>query len=123
MRRLLTLIVMLVVPLQFAWSAALEMHGHLENGEVTAGAHAHAHDHEHPDDAHACHHASAESDADHGQDGHHHHCHCHPAFSAVLMESGLPLDATVSAGPRLPPPAGFLSHTPPLLDRPPLAHA
>lgn len=121
MRRFITLIIMLIVPLQFAWSAAAGLHGHLAKDVAASGFH--IHDHDHDESNHPGHDASSDNknNKDHNNDGH--HDHCHPVFSTILMESSLTLDMTLSGGPILCPPAAYLSHTPPLLDRPPLAHA
>lgn len=118
MRRFIALVVMLIVPLQFAWSAAGGMHGHTASGTVTFGIHLHEHDHH---DAQSGHSAAGESGQDHCQDGH--HPHCHPVFSAVLMEPGLSLDTLVSGEPCLQLSERFLSRTPSPLERPPLARA
>lgn len=120
MRRLISLIIMLIVPLQFAWSAAAGLHGHVADDVATSGFH--THDHDHDESGHPGHDTSGDTNnKDHDKDGH--HGHCHPVFSSILMESGLTLDIALSGGPILHPPAAFFSRTPPLLDRPPLAHA
>lgn len=120
MRRLLTLIVMLVVPLQFAWAAAASVHGHLGENVATLGVHAHSHDdHAHGHD----HHATSDTGKSQSDDGHHHGDHCHPVFSSLIMEPSLSLGLCLAGGPRPHPPESFHSRTPPLFDRPPLAHA
>ncbi len=120
MRRLIALIIMLIVPLQFAWSAAAGLHGNVAKDVATSGFHTHGHDHH--ESSHPGHDASGDTNnKDHKEDGH--HGHSHPVFSSIVMESGLALDAALSGGPILHPPAAFFSHTPPLLDRPPLARA
>ncbi|MDO9385171.1 MAG: hypothetical protein Q7T65_00555 [Thiobacillus sp.] len=119
MRRLIVLIIMLIVPLQFAWAAA-GLHGYVEKDVTTSGFH--THDHDHHESADPDHDSSGDTNnQDHNEDGH--HGHYHPVFSSILMASGLTLDIDLSGGPILYPPAAFLSHTPPLLDRPPLARA
>ncbi len=122
MRRLIALFLMLIVPLQFAWSAAANLHGHA--GDEVAALGVHVHDHAHHDDGHADHDATltGESETGHNEDGHH-GSHYHPVFSSLLMETGPSLGAVASTGPPPHPPAAFLSHTPPLSDRPPLALA
>ena len=120
MRRFIVLIIMLIVPLQFAWAAAAGLHGHAGKDVATSGFH--THDHEHHESAHPDHDTSGNTNnQDHNEDGH--HGHTHPVFTSILMESGVTLDIALSGGPILYPPAAFLSHTPPLLDRPPLARA
>lgn len=54
MRRLLAILLMLIVPLQFGWSAALNIHGH-SHGDTVLGFHTH--------------------DDHHGSHGDHHHSH------------------------------------------------
>ncbi|MHB1215927.1 MAG: hypothetical protein ACYCY9_13180 [Thiobacillus sp.] len=120
MRRFIVLIIMLIVPLQFAWSAAAGLHGHMMGDVATSGFH--THDHDHHESNPPGHDASSDTNSkDHNEDGH--HGHYHPVFSFILMESGVTLDMALSGGPILYSPAAFLSHTPPLLDRPPLARA
>ena len=120
MRRLIVLIIMFIVPLQFAWAAAAGLHGHVGKDMAPAGFH--THDHDHHESAHPDHDASGDTnDQDHNGDGH--HAHYHPVFTPIPMESGVTLDIALSGGPILYPPVAFLSHTPPLLDRPPLARA
>ena len=118
MHRFITLILMLIVPLQFAWAAAAGLHGHA--GENVAISGFHTHDHDHHESAHPEYDPTADTDdQDHNEDGH--HGHYHPVFTSIPMESNVRLDSALSGGPILYPPAAFLSHTPPLLDRPPLA--
>lgn len=124
MRRLVALIIMLVVPLQFAWAAAVGLQGHAGQDVASTGFHEHGHDHGgHPDSAHPDHGAPGDpkDQEHHGEDGH--HGHTHPVFSSLLAEPGLALDELVPGGPILHPPAEFVTRTPPLLDRPPLARA
>lgn len=122
MRRLIALILMLIVPLQFAWSAAVSLHGHVDGSVMIQVMH--AHDHGDHDAGHDDHDASLAGDtgSGHNDDGHHGN-HYHPVFSSILMEIGLSLDALPSDRPSPHPLASFHSHTPPLFDRPPLALA
>ena len=121
MRRFVILIIMLIVPLQFAWSAAAGLHGRGVGDVATSGFH--THDHDHHESGHSVPDAAGDTNnnKDHNEDGH--HGHYHPVFSSILMESGLTLDIALSGGPILHPLAAFFSRTPPLLDRPPLARA
>jgi hypothetical protein len=120
MRRLIALIIMFIVPLQFAWAVAAGLQGHVGKDVATSGFH--THDHDHHENAHPDHDATGDTHhQDHNEDGH--HGHCHPVFSTILMESGLALDIALPGGPILHPPAVFCSRIPPLLDRPPLARA
>lgn len=119
MRRLIALVIMLVVPLQFAWAAAAGVHGHLGENLTALGMHSHSHD----DHGHAHDHAaSSDAGAQHGEDGHHGQ-HYHPVFSSLIREPGLTLGPCLAGGPCPHPPTVFFSRTPPLLDRPPLARA
>lgn len=123
MRRLVSLIIMLVVPLQIAWAAAVGTYGHVGSDVVAIGFHMHdpGH-HDHHDCVHTDHAAPHDTaNQNHSEDGH--HCHTHHVFSSMLADPGMPLDEAVAGGPILYPPAAFLSRTPPLLDRPPLARA
>lgn len=120
MRRAIAFVIMLIVPLQFAWAAAASLHGHA--GEVTHTVGSHTHVHDHHENAHPDHGMPGERGApEHAEDGH--HSHVHPVFFPILMVTGLALDIALPGGPILHPPATFLSRTPPLLDRPPLARA
>jgi len=122
MRRLIALILMLIIPLQFAWSAAVSLHGHV--GENVAALGVHAHNHGDHDAGHVDHDASLAGDDNNGHnDDGHHGSHYHPVFSSILMETGLSLGVSPTDGPPPHPLAAFLSHTPPLFERPPLARA
>lgn len=131
MRRFVAFLVILLVPLQFTWAAVLGVHGHASGEVAAAGVHLHGHDHDHDHaDAHdhggqTQHAAEPQHAADtqpaNGDDGH--HSHTHPVFSSLLADFGLVLAEAVPGGPILQPPTGFLSRTPPPLDRPPLTRA
>ncbi|MHB1216419.1 MAG: hypothetical protein ACYCY9_15685 [Thiobacillus sp.] len=121
MRRFIALIIMIIVPLQFAWSAAAGLHGHM--GQNVAAQGLHAHDHDYHDAGHANHGATnGGMDNDHNKDEHH-GGHCHHVLSLILPESGLIQGLIPSGGRILHPHATFFTRTPPLLDRPPLASA
>lgn len=123
MRRFIVLIVTLVVPLQFAWASAASAYGHLGENVASLGMLAHAHDdHAHDNHAHG-HGATPDSGGLHGEGGHQHADHSHPVFSSLIVEPSLSLGLGLAGGPRPHPPETFLSRTPPLLDRPPLARA
>lgn len=125
MRRLVALLLMLIVPLQFAWSAAVSLHGHVGDTPSAVGlAHSHAHDHQHTD---ACHEHEGVSltggiDPAHGEDGHH-ASHFHPVFNLILTDIDPPPGAAAPDGPIQHSSAAYVSRTPPPLDRPPLAFA
>lgn len=134
MRRLLAILLMLIVPLQFGWSAALNIHGHL-HGDVVLGFHTHddhhgsqgEHHHSHPGEA-----PSSELDsgidrpvqstggADKG-DGDRADGHYHPILASLVMHIALPLDVAVTAGAPSRPSDSFSSRIPPLFDWPPSA--
>jgi hypothetical protein len=116
MRRFIALIIMFIVPLQFAWSAAAGLHGHVSMDVV--GAHVLDHDHHH--DAGHERAVPGAGDEQHNEDGHH-GSHCHHVFSFICHQPGTLPGLALSGGPIQHAPAVFLSRIPPLLDRPPLA--
>jgi hypothetical protein len=121
MRRFIALIIMLIVPLQLAWSAAAGLHGHMGQNGGALGMH--AHDHDHHDAGHADHATlNGGEDNGHNDDGHH-GSHCHHVFSFILHQPGPVHGLELSGGPVQHAPAAFFTRIPPLLDRPPLAHA
>lgn len=125
MRRLLAILLMLIVPLHFAWAAMESMHGHLGNDRSAAGFHVHYDDHHH--DADLDDHTDGTdgdgvSQQSHNDDGHH-DGHYHPVFSMLLFESPLNLGEKLPHGPPLRPPSSFTSHIPLLFDWPPAALA
>lgn len=116
---------MLIVPLQFAWSAMESMHGHLGNDGSAAGFHFHDDDHDHHHDADVDDHADGEAGAPpqaHNDDGHH-DGHSHPVFSMLVFEPSLKLGEALPHGPPMRPPSSFTSHIPLLFDWPPSARA
>lgn len=120
MHRLIALILMFVIPLQFAGSAAAAVHGHVGDEALYSGYH--VHDHDHHDHAQPDENTSiGASNQDHKDDGH--HGHYHPVFSSVIEEYDLRSVVDAAGGPILQPPTAFISRTPPLFDRPPLALA
>lgn len=124
MRRCIALILMLIVPLQFAWSAVAAVHGHVGEDSPTLGMHAHGHDHA-PHGLDSSQHGSTSTsdlDSGHGEDGHH-ASHYHPVFSSILVESPLMPRMAVTGGEIPHVSSAFLSRIPPLPDRPPLALA
>jgi hypothetical protein len=121
MRRFIALIIMFVVPLQFAWAVAAGLHGHVEMDAVGT----HVHDHDHHDGGHASYDLAALDGTDgepHNEDGHH-GSHCHHVFSFIFYQPGPVLGLELSGGSIQHGPAAFLSRIPPLLDPPPLARA
>jgi len=120
MFRFVAVIVVLLVSLQFAWAAAGALYGHAGENVSLIGVHSHEHGHDHGH-GHADRDAPGESRQDGGDRA---HCeHCHLVLSAVVVESGLTIGSSLPGGPILQPPVAYLSHTPALLDRPPLARA
>jgi hypothetical protein len=120
MRRLIALILLLIVPLQFSWSAAMGVHGH-SGGDVVG---AHIHDHDYHDGGHSDHDLAlaGDTDAGHNNDGHH-VSHCHHVFSVIFMASLPTHGQHVSGAAPAHPAARFTSHTPILQDPPPPARA
>jgi hypothetical protein len=123
MRRFIALIVMFVVPLQFAWSAVLNVGDHVESGVVVTQ---HAHDHDHhgggyPDRGLID--TEPAEDGTHCRDCHHHASHCHHVFSFIFQQSTSPVSLELKAGAIAHIATAFVSRTPPPLDRPPLARA
>ena len=136
--RLLAILLMLIVPFQFGWSAVLSIHGHTRS-DVVVGFHTHdghhgSHgDHQHPhpgktasDEPNggieqaaqipAASGAAGQNDVDR-VDGHY-----HPILASLVMHSALPLDCAPSSGAPSRPPDSFSSRIPPLFDWPPSAH-
>lgn len=123
MRRLLVILLMLLVPLQSAWSAGHAFH---VDHVASADSYVHSHDHDHDHDVDQ---GDWTSDAtgttgssEHG-DNSHHGSHVHPAFTVILPDRSVVL---TEDSPALPPPsrsASFTSHSPPLFDRPPSVRA
>ncbi|MGF1644843.1 MAG: hypothetical protein ACFCUJ_14495 [Thiotrichales bacterium] len=128
MYRVIAIVLMLVLPLQFAWSAMAGVHGHLGSSERLMGIHTHVYAHGHDHDASHGHHHEHQlsfSDTDppeHGDDGHR-VCHYHPVFTSILVAARLPISVVVPAEPILHRIAAYISRTSPPLDRPPLAFA
>ncbi|WP_018078669.1 hypothetical protein [Thiobacillus denitrificans] len=122
MRRLVAVIIMFIVPLQFAWAAAVGIYGHAGQDRSPLGFHSHVVGHDHQGDAHHDHDVLGNSQTqEHGEDGH--HSHVHPVFSSLLAQFSLSFIEAAPDGLIMPPPTGFQSRTPPLLDRPPLVRA
>lgn len=122
MRRFIALIIMLIIPLQSAWSATAGLNGHVGNDAAVVGMQAHSYDYHHAGQADHDLTVAGSVDSDHNEDGHH-GSHCHHVLSFLFHHPSLIPGLALSAGPILQPHTSFFSHTPPLLDRPPLAHA
>jgi hypothetical protein len=126
MRRFLAVLLMLLVPLQFAWSAMASVPGHLDDPASATGFHVHAHDdHDHHHDDGADMADRDDDDADttpsaHHDDGHH-DGHYHPVFNMLVVELQLNLDDALPHSPPARPPAAFTSHIPLPFDWPPIA--
>jgi hypothetical protein len=125
MRRLMMILLILLVPLQSAWSTGHALYGHSDDKVASTGPYVHAHDHDHDDDHRDRASAATPMDTDapgHG-DNKHHGCHFHPVFTVIPTDRSVPLS---DDSPALPPssrPASFTSHSPPLFDRPPSVRA
>lgn len=121
MRRFIAIILMFIVPLQFAWSAVESVHGHMDNEGSLSRFHFHDDDHDHLDvgaiDGDGF---SSVDTADAHSDSEHHGGHFHHIFSTLLIETNLKLGEAQPNGPPIRPPASFTSHIPLLIDRPPL---
>lgn len=123
MRRLLLIFLMLIVPIQTAWSAGHAVHGHFDRDVASGALHVHDHDgssHQDADEPDSIADQVGSGTSNHGGIGHP-GSHAHPAFAMIPPNcaAGLSYDAS-----ELPPPfrsATFTSHIPPLFDRPPAA--
>lgn len=121
MRRLIALILMLIVPLQYAWSAVVELHGHPVSAPVSMSTH--AHDHDFHGSGHTDHDLSVSGDQDGYNTDDHHGSHCHHVLSLALLGDVPLLAHDVSGGRLISLSRAFHSRTPPPLDRPPSARA
>ena len=121
MYRLVALILMLIVPLQYAWSAASVLHGHLAGAPVSMSTH--AHDHDFYAMGHVDHDLSVLGDQDGYHADDHHGSHCHHVLSLALLEVGPLFAHEVSGCAPGSLNLTFHSRTPPPLDRPPSARA
>jgi hypothetical protein len=112
---------MLFVPLQFAWSAAQSLHGHLSSNVASLGFHTHDSGHDHDDGgAHATH-GEPDSDSGNSSNGNDEHSagHYHPIFVSLVFDAGLILHEALSGGAPARALAILSSRTPPLFDWPP----
>lgn len=126
MRRLLAILLMLILPLQFAWSAVGGLDGHLDDKVSATGFHHHDHDddHDHHHDAGTNGHdndAASIAAQEHHDDGHHDEHYHHPVFSMLVHEPRLNLGDALPHSPPVRPPSLFTSHIPALFDWPPSA--
>ncbi|MDD2669120.1 hypothetical protein [Zoogloea sp.] len=126
MHRILAILLMLLVPLQFAWAAAESVDGHWGEDVVALGFHVHDtdHDHQHESDPDSDHDGlfglnQIPDHGDHGEDGHHDGGHYHPLFSTLIINPDLNLGDPPPGVRPVWPPAAFTSHIPPLFDWPP----
>ena len=123
MQRFIALVIMLLVPLQSAWSVTVSLHGPLSGGKLDGIMHVHEHSHQNVGHPHHEISAAACEDNQCSHDNGHHDPHCHPVFNSVLSESCLTVDMALTNTPILQADTSFYSHTPPLFDRPPLVRA
>lgn len=121
MRRFIALLIMFIVPLQFAWSTASGLHGHLGEDVEVVGMH--AHDHDYHNAGHNNHDLSTTGGTASGHDLGHDGSHCHHILSFILPESSLTFDLHLSGVSNPQPPDVFFTRIPSLLERPPLARA
>jgi hypothetical protein len=126
MRRLIALILLLIVPLQFSWSVAMGVHGHRGGDSHAVGMQADDHDlHANSDSDPVSNHThtlAGDTDVGHNDDCHH-VSHCHHVFTAAFMASGLTLGQSQPDVAPAHPAARFTSHTPLLQNPPPPARA
>jgi hypothetical protein len=125
MCRVLAIVLMLLVPLEFAWSAAQRLHHPLGSDVASLGFHTHAGESDHPDGGkHA---TQGEPGADRGNssDSNHGHSggHYHPIFVSLVSDAELILHETLSGGAPVRALATYTSRTPPLFDWPPAARS
>jgi hypothetical protein len=119
MRRMLAILLMLIVPFQFAWSTVESMHGHLDHEGSASVFHYHDDDHHHDTDID--HHDDiADGLAEQGlNDDGHHDGHFHPVLNIIVFEPQLNLGKALPHDPPARPPSSFTSHIPSLFDWPP----
>ncbi len=142
MRRLLAILLMLVVPAQFTWTAVASIDGHV-HGDVAVlsfhthdGEHGHHHGaHDHPHDSpaandepdggfeHAAEYRSIESSSQDKSEPDQSGGHYHPILASLVMNAMSALGASPSGGPPDRPPATLTSRIPPLFDWPPSARS
>lgn len=119
MRRFIAAILLVLLPLQFAWSAIHVVHGNYGDELMPSGYHVHA-----DDDHHDAHHddaplLAADFGFIDGSSQDHHDGHFHPVLNLLVAATAtVPQDARPYAVP-LPSPQSFTTRTPPLFDRPP----
>jgi len=119
MRRVLTILLLLIVPFQFAWSAVESVHGNLNHQESAAVFHSHDDGHRHDTDVDRY---DGTTDSllpqGHNDDGHH-DGHYHPVFSDVVLEPPLSLGKALPQDPPWQAASSFTSHIPSPFDWPP----
>lgn len=118
MRRVVAMLLMLLVPLQLAWSAALSVHGHMGERVAALGLHTHDAGHAHPGDSdRPAHDETHEGNHDGGESSGGHHYH--PVFVSLVITHEINLNDSFrnAQPPRWA--ASFTSRTPPLFDWPP----
>ena len=121
MRRVFAILLILLVPLQFAWSATQSLHGHLNSDVSGLGFHSHDGNHDHHGHSERSAHqeslagSSGGGSSDDGYSGGHYH----PIFISILVDVELMLAEASPGGPPIRPLATFTSRIPPLFDWPP----
>ncbi len=116
---MLSILLIVIVPFQFAWSAVESMHGHLDHQELASLFHSHDDDHHHDTDVD--HHddtADSLPQQGHNDDGHH-DGHYHPVHNIIVFEPQLNLGKALPHDPPVRPPSSFASHIPLLFGWPP----
>ncbi|PKO38868.1 MAG: hypothetical protein CVU33_07235 [Betaproteobacteria bacterium HGW-Betaproteobacteria-6] len=116
---MLAILLMLIVPFQFAWSAVESMDGHLDHEGSASVFHYHDDDHHHDGDVdHHDEMAGGLAEQGHNDDGHH-DGHFHPVLNIIVFEPQLNLGKALPHDPPMRPPSSFTSHIPSLFDWPP----
>lgn len=126
MRRILAILLMLLVPLQFAWAAAESVDGHWGEDAAALGFHVHDTDHHHQHESDSDPDPGIDHDGlfglkpvqDHDDDGQH-DGHYHPLFSTLIINPDLDLGDPPPGVRPVRGPAAFTSHIPLLFDWPP----
>ena len=125
MHRFIAILLLVLVPIQFSWSMALSLHGHLDGDASMLVLHKHPDGHQAVDDHDGegltDFHSGAVVDGGDNSTGHGEPTgHFHPIFSTLVYEPVLEPPQAASAGPHLRWAEAFTSHIPSQFDRPPL---
>lgn len=123
-RRILAILLMFLVPLQFAWSAAQGLHGHLDSELSATGFHSHDSDHGHADSDAPSVHDAAVDDGGAGAGEHEHSAgHYHPIMVSIVVDADLKIGPAPLGGSPPSSAVHFSSRVPPPFDWPPSARS